>query len=359
MKQFIWHLLKIVPILLVVGLVNFIVDPAHLFRSYYEEQIVDYMIDGKNVTNVSNCDDRRLQVELIKRMPACPDEIVLGASKVQLINSQYKTTSKLVNHGVAGGTLEDFIAIYELYEEKGCKIKKVLIGVEPYLLNDNHNQKRWKRMAAAYFQMCEKIGKPQSQKLLAQASSSFDKYSQLFSFSYFQSSVEFLRAKKHQPIKPTDKNVNKDFTKLSDGSIMYDEAYRTGRRRKNMNLFRLSYSIENFNNISDKYYQLLVAFISYLKQQKIEVEFYLGPIHPTLYEHILTTEKYKLVPLTEELYLNLASKENIKVYGSFDPKKYNLTEKDFYDLFHCNAATVEMIMKERLRPNPEVDHLLQ
>ena len=41
--------------------------------------------------------------------------------------------------------------------------------------------------------------------------------------------------------------------------------------------------------------------------------------------------------------LDIANKKNFKLYGSFNPSKYNLESNDFYDGMHCKEKVIKKI----------------
>ena len=157
MKRFFKKLLFILPIPVIIVLINYFEDPANLFNVKYEKGIVEYLVQGYNVTNVVNYNDRMLQKLFIKKMKDCPTEIVLGASGVFLIDSSFSTDTHFINNGMGGASFEDYLAIFYLYEKKGCKIQKVVIGLSPYLLNDNLDQDRWKSLSTEYNTFLKKV----------------------------------------------------------------------------------------------------------------------------------------------------------------------------------------------------------
>ena len=109
-----------------------------LIKEGYADGIAEELAKGNIVTDVSGCDDRLLQKYFISKMKKCPNTIVLGSSRVRFINGSMVQDSTLINNGVSSASLEDLVAIYSLYENKGCEIKKIIIGVDPWILNDNN-----------------------------------------------------------------------------------------------------------------------------------------------------------------------------------------------------------------------------
>ena len=152
MKKFILKLIMaLAPILLFVISVNYFGDAAKLFSKDYEKKIADQIIEGKNVTNINNYNERLLNKYLINNSLFCPDILVIGSSRVMLLNSSDFKEQTFFNNGVSGASIQDLLAIYEMYEQKKCLPKKIIIGLDPWTLNINNGQSRWMTLNQEYF----------------------------------------------------------------------------------------------------------------------------------------------------------------------------------------------------------------
>jgi hypothetical protein len=351
MKNFFKFILYFIPIPILIVTINYIVDPSNLFNNKYEKGIADYLAKGYNVTNVVNYDERLLQKYFIEKMKEPPSEIVLGSSQIMIIGSMYSTEASLINNGVSGASLEDYLAIYQLYETKGFKIKKVLIGLSPWLLNDNHAQSRWKSLADEYYSFVTHKLKIKTKKNFKTSLYNFSKYNQLLSSSYFKTSLEYLFKDIDKEYKPTRSIINNGFTRLIDGSIFYDKLYRSvsfdeiENKSKSTILTNPIYSLGNYTNLSENYKTLFTAFVEYLQKQNIEVEFFIPPYHPIVYDYFSKNEYYRIVFKTEIYFKDFALNHKIKLFGSYDPSKYSLDNSFFFDGLHCNEKAIEKIFK--------------
>jgi hypothetical protein len=62
------------------------------------------------------------------------------------------------NHGVSGATIEDDIAILELYLENGPAPRTIIIDVDPWILNANNRQMSWMTLKGEYENGTRRIG---------------------------------------------------------------------------------------------------------------------------------------------------------------------------------------------------------
>lgn len=338
MKKFNQRTISILlPFLLIVVGINYKIDPGNLFSNDFENSVSQAILSNKNVTNIYNYDERKLQKAIIAKIDYCPEIAVIGSSRTMLIKSLYFPNKTFFNNSVSGASIEDLIAIFKLYENKNCVPKTIILGLDPWTLNKNNEQTRWSSLTKEYNMFLKEVGR----KPLAENNNN---YFELLSPSYFQSALKMMRSKKGKPI-ITESPVNKEFTKRSDGSISYDEAYRNAseveiNRKTEKYINGEIYSIENFDTLSKENIYLLEKFISKMKSKNVEVIFFLAPYHPLAYKFIASQPKYAKVIESEKYYISLAKKNNIKVVASFNPDLINASKNMFYDGMHSNEEGI-------------------
>lgn len=335
------------PVLIVLITVNYFGDAARIFDSEYEKEMAEILMNGSYVTNISNYDERVFQKELINRKNDAPEILVLGSSRTMLVNSTYFPNQTLFNNSVSGASIEDIIALYQIYKESNILPKKIIIGIDPWLLNENNGQTRWKSLEYFYNKYNKKAD-------FSLAESSSYKYSELFSLSYFKASIKALPklfSGTSRPIE-TQEKYNKTNTKLSDGSLVYSADYRNATQNdinSKIDKYILGdiYSIENFETISDEIWTEFQNFISTLRKEHISIEFLLCPYAPIVYDKI--TKKYPNVLQSESLIVNFAHDKGIKVHGSFNPYGLRFDETYFYDGMHCKEKGIKEILKGQIK----------
>lgn len=326
------------PLIAILVLVNYIGDSANLFKAGYELKMAQIVTDGKNVTNVDNYDERLFQKECIEQLKYKPSTVVLGASKAMQINGKMVQDSNFFNSTVSGASIEDYIAIYQIYKNNNKLPKKIIIDIEPYLFNNNANQERWKSIQSYYYQF--KKEKVSTEKI--------NKYNELISLSYFQSSIKNLYkviSGNGVPI-ATNEKCNSTFTKIKDGTICYDTAYRFASINKvdgkvNEYLSGDLYSIEDFNALEQKILKDFQSLIDDMIKNKINIEFFLCPHHPKVYDRI--EKKYPMVLKTEYFISQYAKANNLIVRGTYNPYPLKLNKFDFYDGSHLKESKLDIV----------------
>lgn len=323
--------------------VNYFGDGAKLFHPGYENKIVDILFSSYNATNISNYDERILQRELINKIKENPDVVVLGSSRSMLINSTYFKDKKVINNSVSGASIEDLVAIYQMYATKNILPKKIILCVDPWLFNKNNGHKRWMSLNQEYNSF-------RNENVEIEESIFNYKMQQLFSFSYFQTSIKNLPnviSGKSEPI-ATHETYNQSNTKLVDASLSYGNKYRKvsneqvyvkAKRYISGNI----YSIENFKAISPEIFKEFKLLCRSIIQNDIELSFFLVPYHPLVYKKI--EQDYRIVLKIENEVLSFAKENNIEFLGSFSPIIVGINSTGFYDGMHCKENAIKKIMK--------------
>ena len=83
----------------------------------------------------------------INSLKKSPDLAVIGSSRSLLINSDHFPGQYLINSSVNGASVQDHIALYQMYKSAGILPKKVIPVRGPWIFNRNNKQDRWQRLS--------------------------------------------------------------------------------------------------------------------------------------------------------------------------------------------------------------------
>ncbi len=213
------YFLTLSSLITVVAGINFFVDPGNIFgNNHYEETIAMLLVEGKNVANTNNYDQRLVQKIYINNITKPPEVVVLGASNSLEICSQNFPGRSLFNNSVSGASIEDYLAIYELYRERGFIPKIVIIGAVPWLFNKNNGLKWWTTLEEYYLSMMARLHlKPNLPESTFAGSLQEDKLAQLIDFEYLKASIDYLRRNRY-PYATKEREADVSI-KLADGSL--------------------------------------------------------------------------------------------------------------------------------------------
>ncbi len=363
MKGLFKRLAIFMPLVFLLSLTNYIVDPANVFKANdYEKSMVDIMLTGKNIANISNYKERIFQDYYIAASDEKKDIIMLGSSKSLQIGSDLFTRKSFFNHSVSGATLQDYMAILEMYIEKNKPPDEVIIELSPWILNANNKQNRWENIRDYYYNFKKRLRTGAMPRIFSADKYAWafrvKKYLQLFSLSYFQGSVEYvlymIRNKDfQQDFYPTDLTESNVTVKCSDGHIVYYRDFRLTKPAKALENAKKYisrgpvYGLGGFDKLDEGLKAQLEQFIDFLLSNKVKVVLFMPPHHPYVYGYLINSESYDIIADEESYYRGLADKRGITVLGSYDPSLCGLDGNDFYDGVHLRNEAVERLFKAR------------
>ena len=354
MRKYLLKIFVIIPVIIIFAGFNYWVDPENLFQGEkYEKGIADYLLEGKNVTGLYNFDERLLQKYFIGGMQTVPDVVVLGPSRSLLINADVLNIKgqKVINNSISGPTIEDELAIFDMYLRKGWYPKKIIIGVDPYYLNEKKTtRKLYSTIRDYYFDICDSMGvKAHKDHELFFRYRNIEK---LFLIQYFQESILFaINTGNNHKYYASNAVLNNTVTKLSDGSISYGKETREHSPDEVANLVKSinTEELANYFQPIDKYDQEYISkfekFIDFLTSKGIEIDLVMPPFHPLWYAHFKNDGHFKLYLATEDFFINFAHQHNIHFFGSLDPAKCGVSGSDFYDEMHLKAPGMRKVME--------------
>ena len=136
--------------------------------------------------------------------------------------------------------------------------------------------------------------------------------------------------------------------KRSDGSVLYDVAFRTQTADQIRTLAAeacMSFNsvhMEGFDEMSTTQIQAFESFMDYAREQGTTVILVLSPWHPYLYGYLITEpELHKGFFQVENWLREYCAQNNVPLYGSYDPEYIDgLEETDFFDGLHCAGTGI-------------------
>ncbi len=338
------------PFISVIIFINLKSDPAHLFLDNgYEEGIAKLLLANNHVTNIGNYNERKLQKLLLQGQPKVADKIVLGSSRIMQFRDS--VPGKCFNYGVSMCVLEDIVALYQLIEDKNCQPKEIVVGIDPWIFNENNPENRF---SFVYLDAYLKLTKKLNFKVDLKSKPIFDPvYSELISFQYFQESIKKIKNQNNDIYYPTKEETNPTFTKLKDGSISYDSIYRNKTNQQIINEvagreLNIKQAFTGYKQLSQKKILLLRELFKYWQEKGILISIYLIPFHPYMYNHLLSNPHYSMLQNSELKVKEIGVRMGIPVYGSYNPEINQLIETDFYDEMHLNYNSVGKIRNAAL-----------
>lgn len=342
MRKLIFNLsIIIVPIGLIVIITNIAIDPANLLQGEsYVVGIAKVLANGGNLDDLANYDERLLQKAYISNTNEPIDVAILGSSRVMEIRQSFFLGEKVVNLGVSRANINDLIAITGVLDSSHKLPKKVLIGVDHFLIGSSKDgDLDWESLGGYHQHFIKKHHI--KTRFQATQTNKLKKYYTLITFDYFRQSLYFW-------IKKNFINVGSKqpatYGRLSDGSICYATDYKNPDTLKVSNVATVS-AMYKLPEVDQDKLQLMHVLTNFYQHQQIEIILIMVPFHHNYYtginkNHELNFQTY------EKLFIDFAHNRRIKIIGSFDPFKENVSRAEFYDLYHCTGEAIQRIIQK-------------
>ena len=275
---------------------------------------------------------------------------VIGSSRVMQISSIRKERSlsdicpSLINLGVSGASLEDFLALSEtiLRNEKPPKV--IVFGIDPSNFNFNRTSK-WTRYKQNFFNMKFKL---EGEYTEDNSSFTIALLRNLINREYFLRSLKLILSERTQPIKNVqefDHQVGLDNpVLLPDGSLIYsaesilsDEVYNNLQFNNGE-----TFGIRGSQWVNEKAVELFIRLVNHLQQQKFKIILILTPFHPVAW-NIAEQSGITEINVVESKVHEIARLTGVQVIGSYNPIHIGCTADDFFNGAHPKAKCVTKI----------------
>lgn len=350
MKKFIKKgIIFLIPLILLIILMNYFIDPANLFSSKFETELAEILISGQNAAGVYNYDERIFQKEYIQKIEEKNDVAVLGSSRSLQIREEMIEGDGFFNHGVSGAVLEDYIAITEIYKETDKLSEKIILGINPWIFNKSNLEQRWRSIEEYYYSFFDQSYQLDESFMERNFGRNF---SQLFSASYFQASFETLiKGQAFKDIEATKAESLAVPVKLADGSLVYQQPRKNissaDAKIEAQNYIRNGvYSLENYSEMDNDYLKKFQQLIEFYLEEEVELVFYLAPYHPLVFDYLDDNEEYQIIHQVEDYIRKFAAEKGIEVVGDYNPYELNLDQGDFHDGMHPREQVMKSIFTD-------------
>lgn len=350
-KKWIGMALFALPIILLLTGVNYIVDPANLYHDFADE-LTDALIAGQEVQILSNnSDEREISKQLIEKMPQKIDCLVLGPSLSLTIGREMTDTETFYNLSMSSADYYDLLAMIALLKINDKQVDRMIICFDSRLFDDAviKGDGRHDKLMDYSLWMEELLNNPNSDaesKLpKVNNASTLSNLSQLFSISYFQNSVNYLKANGTGVTGDRWQLADPGSTAskyLADYSILYGADQEDITAEEVIEASRIYWLEANVTEYTYANPDKLTTFeklIQHLQAQGTEVELFLCPFAPALWDRI-GADHYPMLFQLEKEAARLAEAYHLKVTGSYDPYKVGLGNEHFYDSRHVRRSAI-------------------
>lgn len=337
-KWIIRCLILFVPIMALVALTNYFVDPANIYHASMTDYIIDGLKDYEAVEIVGDFDEGKLLEKKIASMDKTAPVMVMGSSHVLYVDWQF---DEYENIGMSGEFLDDYYATVGLLDKYDRLPETLIIGVDPYIFMDGLGIRQ--ESLNSYAADAKAMISGNKRKGGFFENGELKKFKELFSFSYFQSSVQAkINGINASYVNGVNDTGEGEYPKiLANGKrIPAVYSYNSVIDMDNAADWDISvgavYCMTDFEELSSKQTGEWEALLDYLISKNVEVVLYLPCWYPNYYNEFVTNDKFGGVIKAEEYLKAEAFKRGIRVCGSYNPEACGIVKEDYMDHFHLN-----------------------
>ena len=280
---------------------------------------------------------------------------IIGSSHILQISSFSKTKSlvrhceTMINLGVAGATLEDYLALSWKLINNPQSPKTIVFGIDVWSLDYNRDP-RWFRYKQSYESMRNTLLQKDGGEKTWGNNIAWEYIKNLINPNYFYRSMIQI-GENHPAIRQApDIDHSSGFDVqiyLPDGSIVRTKDYieegqnraLTGKGVKGLppGLYKIRRDKKLVSQINPDAVNLFSHLVSYLQSKGKKIVFALAPYHHDTWsnERSLEVKGFKEV---EPLVRKLGKESGVEVLGSFHPEAVGCSPNEFHDYMHATAS---------------------
>lgn len=328
---------------------SFAVDPARLVTTgRAEEAIARTLASGKHVVNFTIYNDRAIEKSLAGMRPRRADVMVLGSSRIQMLRDSAFPGEVMVNAAMSGAVLDDILAVYALYDIVTRRPKRLVIAMDPWSQSYSAPM-GWRSLIFERAALLERLGIATS-PWKDQYTRTKAVLTQLASPEYFRLSALAFRRSGLSTMKwaATTREQNGPMTKLSNGVVVWpiiseDSAARITARYLQHG-FQEDIRFQRLAERRDRHSDVLERFLRYLHDTGVPVTLVLVPYPPEVYA-AFTTLAGNPVAVVDTSLRSMAARTGARVIGGYDPARFGVTRRDYYDESHLRPGPLERLVR--------------
>lgn len=342
MKYFIFYIVTVfVPVFSGIALVNYTLDPGHIYQSQkYIDKVIEGIREGYNVEGITDIDERTYKLQFAElHKGESFDYLALGSSRIMTVSKDILHGSSFLNLSVSSCQIEELIAFYQICKDFNIHYSNLLISADPYVFNGHYIDDRWKCLGDY---VNEYMGKDVTGQRI-----DWDILWNLFSVSYFKTALHSCMTDNNnlKYVKTAINNEGETFR--TDGSFCWSRSIREAPQSIIDGKARTMHfhTFKNFYDISEDRIALFTKLLEDIKADGVNVYLVRSPFHPIYYKELI---KLKGVLEAFDFIENYARKNNIPLIGNYNPVKEGLCGSDFYDGPHVRKEVLDRIVEREL-----------
>ncbi|MBS0241518.1 MAG: hypothetical protein JSS20_05025 [Proteobacteria bacterium] len=295
-----------------------------------------------------NINIRKLREEQIKRLPAKPELVILGASQWQEAGADLEPGRKYFNAHVHRDYYEDILGVVDLLVRNDRLPRDLVITLRDKIFTPpNHRQDfLWLPTIPYYHAMADRLDLPHlsltEQHLLQRPR-------ELVSFATLFSNVTRWHNANDWPYPTTSSQLATLDILRPDGSIVWSKQHQaifTQERSRKQALAMAEASRNKPVMIDPRGVEAVDRVLAYLAVRGVRVHLGQPPFNPIFFDAIKDSPYMEGLHQIEAITRELAEKHKLATFGSFDPAELGCTADMFIDAEHSNARCLSRLLAD-------------
>ena len=342
-------------VLTVVGAVNLTVDPSEEFGASLSDEkfLAEILVHGDDAMVDPSLNMHVVRRDLLDRLVSPPQIVSFGSSRVWELSQLMFPARRFLNAGANSATLDDYIAMWGLFETGRPKPETLILEADPWIFNRANPPLTHCMKLADEFKATEAmLGGVSVRRCLDSPP-----YRQLFSMNGLMIALRFLKWEHDAAGCAGICAVPSDSAMPARGDLWHPDG--------SLNHFRIE-PVESVTAFARdqgetsprfKFFDGMTALdarmvedwrklLSRMKASGVSVVIYLSPFNPAYLAGIAGHEPHdlELLDQVEATMRRVAQETGIPVIGSYRPDRTHCGEDEFYDSIHIHPSCIERIL---------------
>jgi hypothetical protein len=341
-----------------IAITNSWVDPAGIDTYDDIAALTRAQRENSLIVSPDLFDQRAWTKTRLEGKDGCPELLLLGSSTIGPWSSAFTPGKRVLNAWLGGPMVEDFEAISNVLREIGCAPERVVLSVDPWLINPSVTNSRWMSLFEDYLSYHQ--GNDPWRRLVSRASRQWDRFKERLSFEATRESLGavVLRARagtlgsvKPELFKGTPEQYcsgtksQAGYVRAYDGHFVECPAWLLSeaavREVASSYLERNMHGMRDFHQVDPARMSALAGVVVALRARGSQVSIYAPPYHPLTYEMLMARPPIAAALLDYDRQLGaLAARTGASFISLRDPRSVPCEESEFEDSHHAAPTCV-------------------
>jgi hypothetical protein len=298
----------------------------------------------------------------------CPDTLILGSSTVGTIAAEGEPAESIINGWLTNGGIEELEAATAIMDRSGCRPERIVLGVDPWLLNAAQSSESWRSLSNDVFAFRRAHGDFGALDVLAQSvEQRWQAFKERLNYSSTLATARFVLRRLRQKLawQATLVRMNPDaycdsvtrapWIRAADGHYHICTRLRgitpaTALEDAEGYVARNTRSIADWERIDPERWRRLERVLRVWRSWQLDVALVSPPLHPVAYEKVTAVPKLRTLLQDMDGAIERACRSIGAAYVNLrDPAVLGCTADQFRDGHHSDSRCASKVLRASLQ----------